>query len=241
MNSIMRFIGVWAVIAALCLTGCGNNSRQSTVVVLGIGTVLAQPDTVQMSISLSKTAATTRDAQQEAGSAVRQALEILHGAGVEEKNISTASLRFYPEYDWSGQGRVLLGQKAEQVITFSIDSSGERASNIIDRLIQIDGFELHQMQFSMKDNTALYARSRELAYQKALEKAQQYAALSGLKIVRTLSIAEEGLTPVSPVFNRAVNNQMMAFADTEAASGSTALPAGEIEISSRILVEFLLK
>ena len=226
-----------------CLAGCGGgDKRRSNIIVSGTGTVFAQPDTVQMHISLSHVAATTRQAQEEVGNMVRKALKILQDSGVEEKNIQTASLRFMPEYDWGSGKRVLLGQKAEQTIVFSVENLNG-VSGIIDQLIGINGIELQQMQFSVKDNSALYARSRELAWQKAREKAEQYAKLSGMKIAGTLGISENGNMPVSPVSQRAMfSNQMQdSFAGAAAGDGSTVLPTGEMEITSRVSVEFLLK
>jgi uncharacterized protein YggE len=198
-----------------------------------------------MQISLSNTAPATRQAQEEVTVMVRQALKILQDAGIEEKNISTASLRFYPEYEWTGSRQLLLGQKAEQSIIFSVDSintDSEKVSAIIDALIQINGIQLNQTQFRVKDSAELFARSRELAYPKALEQAEQYAKLAGLTIVKVLNIMEEGSSPVSPIYNRALNNTMMDTAEKmEAAAGSTVVPAGELEITSRIVVEFMLK
>ena len=238
----MKVIRVLAVLAALFVTACGN-SGQSVVVVSGVGTVLAQPDTVQIGITLGRTAGTIREAQQGVSLMVRQALGILHDAGIEEKNIRTTSLRFFPEHDWVPAGRILLGQRAEQSITFSvsnINAMDERVTSIIDRLTQIDGIMLHQMDFSVEDSAALFARSRELAYERALEKAEQFAGMTNQRIVRTVSISEEGLMPISPFLNRALNAPM-AIAESRQAFGSTALPTGELEITSRIVVEFLLR
>ena len=237
----MKKIGfIVAGIAILCFAGCAK--RQSSVIVSGIGTVSAQPDTVQMHISLSKTAPTTRQAQEEVGVMVKKAIKILQDAGVEEKNIQTASLRFMPEYEWGGPRRLLVGQKAEQAIAFSIENLNG-TSAIIDQLIEINGIELQNMQFNVKDNSALYVRSRELAFQKALEKAEQYAKLSGMKVAGTLSISEDGVNNVSPVLNRALNGRMAVetSAKQAAADSSTVLPTGEMEITSRVVIEFLLK
>jgi uncharacterized protein len=228
------------IVAVLCLAGCGDK-RQSNIIVSGTGTVFTQPDTVQMHISLSHVAATTRQAQEEVGIMVRKAMKVLQDSGVEEKNIQTASLRFMPDYEWGGQRRVLLGQKAEQTIVFSVENLNG-VSGIIDQLIEINGIELQQMQFSVKDNAALYAKSRELAYEKALQKAEQYAKLSNMRIAGTLSISEEGL-PISSVSNRAMLTQSATsyFAEKPMADGSTVLPTGEMEITSRVVIEFLLK
>jgi uncharacterized protein YggE len=164
----------------------------------------------------------------------------LKEAGVEDKNIATASLTFSPEYEYAANKRVLVGQKVAQEITFSIDNiieSDERASKIIDELIGIDGIVLNRMNFSVKNSEEYFVRSRELAFEKALEKAEQYAALSKLKIKKVLSVSEEG-TQSTPPSERFKVLRAEAAADY---SGSTTLPAGELEITSRIQVVFLLK
>jgi len=227
--------------------GCTNNveqsgpREQSTISVFGTGTVPVRPDVIQMSVSLSNTAQTTKRAQEEVSKMVRQTMKILKDAGIEDKNITTASLTFNPEYTYTTR-RILTGQRAQQSITFSIeDITGdtEKASSVIDQLIQINGIELNQIRYSVKDTTEYYVKSRELAYQKAVEKASQYAELSRLKIIKVLSVSDQGTQEVSPMSNRRqFADQLMAKAEADT---STVLPAGELEISTTILVSFLLK
>ena len=235
------FIPVFLVFSFL--TACNCENRQSVISVNGTGTVMAQPDMLQMIISLSETAPTTWQAQTEVNNKVKAALQILKDAEIEDKNISTASLNFSPEYDWA-QGRVLLGQKAEQTISFlinNIKSDDGKISKIIDRLIQINGIELRHIAFSVKDSADLYVRSRELAYQKAREKALQYAELSGLKIIKTLTISEEGSQQIFP--RNVMRNQMNMSFSTDAAAGSASsvVPSGELEITTTIFVSFSAK
>ena len=240
-----KIIFLFFILAAMYLSCCECKNKQGFIVVSGTGTVMALPDTVMMQIALGKTAATTRQAQEEVSLMIKQALKILEDAGIENRHINTASLRFSPEYDWGSSRRILIGQKAEQVISFSVDEETGRVSNIIDQLIQINGIELQQMTFNVKDTSELFVKSRELAYQKALEKAEQYASLSGKKIVSVINISEEGSMPYSPVSNRLMNNMRLAYsADMDSSAsfaGSTVLPSGEMEITSRVLVEFLVK
>ena len=233
-----------AIFAILLFAGCQSDNTQSVISVYGTGIVTAQPDMVDMIISLAETAPTTMQAQTAVNIKVKEALQILKEAEVEEKNISTAFLRFSPDYDWAKGGRDLLGQRAEQTISFSINninSDSDKISKIIDRLIQINGIELRHLNFSRKDSTELYARSRELAYQKALDKAVQYAELSGLKIVRALNIAEEGGPNIFA--GNAMRNQGIVFAAADAATGSSSsvVLQGELEISTTILATFLVK
>jgi uncharacterized protein YggE len=230
-----------SILFVTLISGCEKEMKtQSTISVLGTGTVLVQPDIIQMSITLSNVAQTTKEAQEEVSRMVRQALGILKGANIEDRNISTASLTFRSEYEYTTR-RILIGQRAEQVIAFSIEDIGndsEKVSGIIDQLIQINGIELNQVNFSVKNNTEYFARSRELAFQKAVEKANQYAELANLKITKVLSITDESSPQFSPTSR--VSNVMYDAAEA-AGSSSTALPTGELEITTRISVLFLLE
>jgi uncharacterized protein YggE len=236
-----RFLACVLVLIATFFIGCDREMKtQSTISVLGTGTVLVQPDMIQMMITLSNVAQTTKEAQEEVSRMVRQALGILKEADIEDRNISTASLTFRSEYEYTTR-RILIGQRAEQVIAFSIEDIGnndEKVSGIIDRLIQINGIELNQVNFSVKNNAEHFAKSRELAFQKAVEKANQYAELANLKIIKVLSITDES----SPQFSPAPRLSNVMYDSAEAsASGSTALPSGELEITTRISVVFLLE
>lgn len=196
-----------------------------------------------MNISLRNTAPTTKSAQGEVSKMVRQALEVLAAFNIEDKNIITASLTFSPEYEYRNNRRVLVGQTARQTITFSVNdiqNDNEKVSQIIDRLVQINGIELNQMDFSVKNNTEHFIQSRELAFQKAIEKAEQYSKLSGLKVRKVLSISEEGSQQVFPGSNR-VLLQSFDIMETAAEAGSTMLPSGELEITTRISAVFLIE
>jgi len=194
-----------------------------------------------MTISLGHVAATTREAQAEVASMVARALGILRDMGVEERNIATAALRFSPEYEWLSQGRVLIGQRAEQSISFSIegiDGENEGApSRAIDLLIGINGIELQGMRFVARDSAGLQRAARETAFRNALEKAEQFAGLSGLSVARALSIVEQG-AQAQPALARQALAMDMAMAEAGAA---TELPAGEIEITATVVIEFLLR
>ncbi|MDR2633262.1 MAG: SIMPL domain-containing protein [Treponema sp.] len=243
-NSILKKLPVLCI-GALLLVACTREGAQSTVSVVGIGTVAAQPDMIQILISISQTAQTTRQAQEEVNLQVRRVLALLQTENIKDTHISTPSLRFTQEYEWSGNRRVLVGQKVEQIMTFVIQDlqqDTDKVSRILDTLTEIDHIALNQINFSIKDNQELFIQSRALAYQKALDKARQYAELSGLKVGRALSISELEHAPLVPINTRVMNQQVYAKAESSTdTSGSTIVPSGELEITSQIAVVFLLE
>ena len=232
-------IAILVAVSSCSPSDAGGIRIENTVTVSGVGTVRAQPDTVRMEILLRNTARTTRAAQERVSAMVTQAIGILSEAGVEERNIRTAALRFSPEYEWGQQGRVLLGQRAEQAISFSV-AADANASAIIDSLVGINGIELQGMSFSIQDTSKLNAAARELAFREALEKAQQYAQLSGQSIAGTRSVFE-GAARSAPMPVQARGAMAFAEASDMVAKETTVLPAGEVEISASISVEFIMR
>jgi uncharacterized protein YggE len=231
-------------LAVILMSGCRQGvqpQQQSTVSVAGTGTVAVAPDMVRVNIALSHTAPKTRQAQHAVNNAVAPVLAILKSEGVEDKDVSTSSLTFNPEYEYRPQRRVLVGQRVEQRIEFAIHGirdNSEKVSGIIDRLAHIDGIELNGIHFDVNDKAAHFTQSRELAFAKARQKAEEYAALSGLRVTRVLSISEEGAQRLSPM----QSNQMRLEMQTDAKmAASTILPSGEMEITTRIEAVFLLE
>jgi uncharacterized protein YggE len=245
----LKHYTVVATLAVALSTSCSvrtvEQKEPRTVSVSGTGTVSVAPDMIRMSVSMSKIASTTRQAQETVGKTVAQVLEILKEAGIDEKSIGTASLRFSPEYEWRRNGQVLLGQRAEQTVTFpvhGIADDPDKAPRIIDRLTQLNGIVLNGVDFDVKDRSAQFARSRELAFQKAAEKAEQYAVLAGRKLKGVFSISEGGaqhlpLAGVRQLSQNRMHEEKMTLAD----DASTVLPSGKLEITTSISVVYLME
>ena len=116
----------------------------------------------------------------------------------------------------------------------------ERFSSILDKITAIDKVEVQNIQFDIEHKTELFKQSRELAYQKAFDKARQYAELSGRKIGKVLTISEVVSRDVAQT--RAFQNNLMfkeeALAMDSCGSG---IPTGEQGVSSEINIVFSLE
>ena len=97
------------------------------------------------------------------------------------------------------------------------------------------------LNFSVKNNTDYFVRSRELAFQKAVEKDEQYAKLSNLKIIMVLNISEDINQQALPINNKFMNQSMDYVTEASSRAMAAIVPVGELEITSKMLVEFLLE
>jgi uncharacterized protein YggE len=167
-------------------------------------------------------------------------LDILKEEGVEDKNIRTASLNYGAEMEYRDGRAVQVGQRADQAIMVIINdiiNDSNKFSVLLDKITSIDRVVIRDIKFDTENKTELYKQSRELAYQKALDKANQYANLSGLKIVKTLTITEERSRDI--LFGAYQKN--VAYEAAAASGPSASVPTGEQEVTSEIMVTFLLE
>ena len=219
---------------------------QNSVSVSGIGTVLAQPDMVLMNVSFSHTAPTTKEAKKAVEQTIQRILKILQEENVEDKFMKTISLNYDVEYDYRSGRRVRIGQRAQQTIVVTVNdmiNKPERFSSILDKITAIDRVEVQNIQFDIENKSDLFKQSRELAYQKAFDKAEQYAKLSGRKLGKVLTISEGVSRDVT--FNRMfMNNARMPFVAEQAAADygtGFSLPTGEQGVTSEINAVFSLE
>jgi len=219
---------------------------QNSVSVSGIGTVLAQPDMVLMNVSFSHTAPTTKEAKKAVEQTIQRILKILQEENVEDKFMKTISLNYDVEYDYRSGRRVRIGQRAQQTIVVTVNdmiNTPERFSSILDKITAIDRVEVQNIQFDIENKSDLFKQSRELAYQKAFDKAEQYAKLSGRKLGKVLTISEGVSRDVT--FNRMfMNNARMPFVAEQAAADygtGFSLPTGEQGVTSEINAVFSLE
>ena len=214
----------------------------NTITVSGTGTVMVQPDMAQISIHFTHTAPTTQEAKNVVAKAMRQVQAILDEYKVDAKNVSTTSFSYDVEYEYVKGKRVLLGQRAEQTLCVkvkSIDKNPERLANILDRVAAIDKVEVQNIQFDVENKADLYRQSRALAYNKAYEKAAQYAELAHRTISKALTISEYNSQDVS--FGNARSKMAMvnmAVEESADFAGGATLPMGEQGVTSIVNVIF---
>lgn len=238
------FTGIAFSLMLFLLTSCNSKVQESqdSVSVSGIGTVLAQPDMVLMNVTFSHTASTTKEAKKAVEQTMQRILRILQEENVEDKFMKTTSLNYDVEYDYRSGRRVRLGQRAQQTIVVTVNNminAPERFSSILDKITAIDKVDIQDIRFDIENKTELFKQSRELAYQKAFDKAQQYAELSKRKIGKVLTISEVVSRDVAQT--RAFQNNLAFKEEALSLSDNSAVPTGEQGVSSEINIVFSLE
>ena len=227
------------VFSVLSCRKTGEQTVQRTVTVSGKGTVNLKADIVTFSIQISETADRTSDAQQMTNAKIASVLAILRSYGIEDSQITTASLNFQTVYRWVDGEQIKTGEQVSQTLTVRLENIDSFAS-VVDSLGSgVSGLSLYNVSFLASDYSDAALKARELAYRNAEEKARVYAGSCGLELGAPVSISDYNDTYGT------VRNYMEE-AKVEMATGDSAFfrtetPTGLLSVSVNANVVFELK
>ena len=215
----------------------GSGKVSNTISVTGDGKVSAKPDMAEISLSFSELAATSREALDKVNQKMTQAMKVLKDNGITDTDITTSNLSVYTEYDYNSNVRRVTGQRASeslQVKVKKIDEKATKASKIIDELSAIDNVQMGGITFDIEDKTKFFSQARELAFNKAKQKATELAKLSGVTLAKPVSITDTvyDITPQPMYANKAVMN----LSAGAGAADSTQISTGQMDISVNLNV-----
>lgn len=237
------FATMIASLMLLPLASCHPDRQGSrhSVTVSGTGTVITQPDLARMNVSFAQTAPTTQEAKAVVERTMREVIAVLQAEGVKDPDMETLALNYSAEYGYRNRSWIRIGQRAEQTLVVTVKDligSPERLSSILDKLVGISKVEIQDIRFDIEQKADLFRQSRELAYQKALEKATQYAELCGRKLGKVQSLSERASQDVARISSRMSNvaeESKLFLAEDE-----LAVPTGELGVTSEVEVVFSL-
>ena len=223
-----------AGITALAIPANGAGTTDNRfITVTGVGSVSVVPDAVRFNATVSTVGATNNAALSTAtksAAAVRQALK---DAGIATKDIRSANISVYPEYNWTQEaGTKITGYRASQSFDVLVRNAS-KAGTIIEAVVTAGGDSVQLGGvIPVTLNPALATeQARAAAVTNARSKASSYAKLLGTSIGKVLSLEEQS----SPVYSS-------PFPMAKAAADSTAveIDLGEQDVTVTITVRWAL-
>ena len=209
-----------------------NGKISNTISVTGDGKVTTKPDMAILSFGFNETESSSKVALDKVNQKIAQAQKILKDNNIDEKDISTTNLNIYPEYDYSTKSPRLIGQRASQTLEIKvkkIDDKASKVSQVIDQLSAVENIQINSVTFDIEDKTKLFSEARDLAFQKAEQKAKELAKLSKVKLGKPVSISDSTYDISSPVSNTLYKADMVSL--SSASGGGSSVSTGEMNIS----------
>jgi uncharacterized protein YggE len=224
----------------------GESAQPATISFSGHGEVKAVPDVANIYFTISKDAATVKDAQAGVATIEKKALSVLKAKNIDDKDIKTADASFSPKYEYRqpicpsgssycGNGnQVVVGYTASESITVKIRNTDDSGA-ILQELGTVGVTNLSGPNFAIDDEEGLKADARKKAIDNAKEKAETLASDLGVSLGKITNFSENGNYPIMYAKGMALDSVASAPA------APAQLPKGENIISSDVTITFEIK
>jgi uncharacterized protein len=173
----------------LAATTSGN-----TVTVVGIGTASATPNQAQLNLGVNATRPSVRDAVSAASGDLNHLLGALHGQGVQDKDIQTASIWVNQQTTCCPQN--VTGYTASTSLTVTVHSV-DKVTSLIESAVDSVGNDLQigGINLVVADQSGMLKSARAAAMNDANTKSQEWATLAGHHIGGLMGVSEIVSTP----------------------------------------------
>ena len=197
------------------------------------GEATATPDMATVSFGVQTQGKTAADALQANNARMTAVMAALKNAGIAAKDIQTSSLNLNPQYTYGNNvPPTLNGYQASDQITVRVDDLS-RTGPVIDQVVKAGINQIDSVTFGLKDNNAALDQARQSAVATLAQRAGLYAAATGLRVSRLVSIEEgqhENVVPPRPMFAMA----------KVAADRATPISEGELHLSVTVSATYEL-
>ncbi|ESQ93950.1 SIMPL domain-containing protein [Asticcacaulis benevestitus] len=206
----------------------------STLSLNASGEVSATPDMATINFAVVTQGSSASEAMKGNNVRMNTVMAALKDAGIAAKDIQTSSLNLNPQYDYTdGQAPKLTGYQAQNQITVRVNDL-TRTGPVIDAVIKAGINQVNAITFGLKNDEAVLDQARQAAVATLLKRANLYAAATGMKVKRIITIDEGG-----PVYNQP--QPMMMSMRAKSADSSTPVSSGELQLSVNVSATFELE
>ncbi|NUS42732.1 MAG: SIMPL domain-containing protein [Mycobacteriaceae bacterium] len=189
-----------AALAGMLLAGCSDSDSDSKgdakheVTVVGHGQVRGAPDILNADIGVEVNAPEVSAALSQANDRANAMITAITAAGVAKADVRTTAVDVHPEYSTPGPAggpHAISGYQASNTVHVVVRDLA-KASKVLDDAVRAGGnnARLSSVAFAIDDKSKLLSDARAKAFDDAKHRAEQYAALAGMKLGRVVTISE---------------------------------------------------
>jgi len=192
-RSILMITAILLVLV-LVINGCNQNSNieRETISATGTAKVNVLPDEVSVHMAIETSANTAKESEQENARISERVRNELFVVGIPASEVQTSNFNVYPEYDYSSEGRKLIGYKTTNSLiikTFQLIKIGD----IIDAGIKGGATNIYNIQYELSEGKKADSKKEALekASKDAKEKAEAIASGLGVKLGKIVSVSSQ--------------------------------------------------
>lgn len=202
--------------------------RPATIQVTGQAQVPETPDRVYIDIGVSTQAPKSEAAASQNAERVSAVIAAVRRAAGAAAQLTTTEYSINPNYIYPrNHPATVVGYTVSNVVQVRLDDL-KRIGRVIDAATQAGSNNVQNIRFALRDEQAAHDEALRQAALKARRDVATLAGALDLKVVRVLTVDEEG-AGMAPVYPR-----MAVRMELQAAAPATPVEAGTLDVSATV-------
>lgn len=206
-----------------------NTNKTDAFSVSGSGQVSVKPDSAILSLGVSASGKTVKEAQDSLNLNINKVSAAIKTLGVLEEDIQTTNYNISPTYDYRTGSQTITGYAANTNLSIKIKDL-TKANSIIDGATAAGANQVGGISFEVSDKLKAQNEAREKAVSEARMKATQAAKIAGFSLGKIINYSEsfEGEMPRPLMMKAAQGDQEV----------STSLETGSTDIKVTVTLSY---
>ncbi len=202
-----------------------------TLTVSGASTVTLAPDSVELTMGVSATAATVGEAREASAASMQKLLDALLALGVAREDVQTSDFTVNPQYDYSTDRPALYGYEVSNMIRVRIRDLTQ-LSAVLDGTLTDGADHMYGLRFTSSQEGMAYDQAMQQAVAEAARKAGLLAEAGGVTLGEVLHIREGNGQGFVPVYREMTN---------AAKDSTTPIEAGQLTVSATVELVYAIR
>lgn len=227
---------VWGwILANKQITTINTPAVNGTLSTTAEGRVSVSPDMISLALSVYNRAQTSKEAYDSVNIWVAALKKILKESGVADVDVQTTGIFLNPEYNYVDGTQKPNGFSATHSLSVKIRKLSD-ANTLLDKVTEIANVQIQSVTYDLDKKDPVYTEARKLAIEKAREKAEEMAKVSGVKIKKVQSLSEGSQNNSYPLPYQNAKVMSAGVADS-----TTSLSPGQLEYTVNISATYELE
>jgi Uncharacterized conserved protein len=175
-----------------------------TITVSASGSVTLVPDVARISVGVTVTKPTVKEARAVAGTSMNAIIASLKGLGIDEKDMKTISIDLSPQYNTSSTPKVIGYRMSEQLQVTVRDL--DKAGDVVDMATSKGATDVNGLWFEVADPARAMDQARAAAIGQARASASAMASAAGVSLGAVVSITDASTVYPGPYYGAAMRD-----------------------------------
>jgi len=212
------------------------DTMERSIYIEGEGSVEVVPNVANISMGVVSEAETVEEAQAENNEKMSALNARLAEIGIPESDIQTSNYNVFPQYEYTDDGRELVGYSVNQQADIRIADTA-LADSVVALAGELELNQVGQLSYDIGERDEYITQARQDALKKIGEKARVLSESLGVNIVGVMSYDEYEVSGDDYYYPYAASEGMML----DAVGGAKNLQAGTDEVKLHVSVTFEIR